>query len=54
MDFTKSHPSSVVSAFEIYTNFSYNPRLGQMDSLYQQLDTAVRETYFGKQLAEHY
>ncbi len=51
MDFTKSHPSSVVSAYEIYTNFSYNPRLGQIDSLYQQLDTVARITYFGKQLA---
>ena len=51
MDFTKSHPSSVVSAYEIYANFSYNPRLGQLDSLYQQLDTAARKTYFGKQLA---
>jgi peroxiredoxin len=52
MDFTKSHPSSVVSAYEIYSNFSYNPRLGQIDSLYKQLDTAARNTYFGKQLAE--
>jgi peroxiredoxin len=51
MDFTKSHPSSVVSAYEIYANFSYNPRLGQLDSLYQQLDTAARKTYFGRQLA---
>ena len=51
MDYTKSHPSSVVSAYEIYANFSYNPRLGQIDSLYQQLDTIARKTYFGKQLA---
>ncbi len=52
MDFTKSHPSSIVSAYEIYTNFSYNPRLGQIDSLYQQLDTAARITYYGKLLAD--
>ncbi len=52
MDFTKSHPSSVVSAFEIYNNFSYNPRLGQLDSLFQQLDTSVRVTYFGRQLRD--
>jgi peroxiredoxin len=51
MDFTKSHPSSVVAAYEIYQNFSYNPRLGQIDSLYQQLDSSARKTYFGKQLA---
>ncbi len=48
MDFTKTHPASVVSAFEIYSNFSYNPRAGQLDSLYQQLDTSVRITYFGQ------
>jgi peroxiredoxin len=50
MDFTKSHPASVVSAYEIYNNFSYNPRLGQLDSLFRQLDTSVRITYFGRQL----
>jgi len=51
MDFTRSHPSSVVSAYEIYANFSYNPRPGLMDSLYQQLDTSARKTYFGRQFA---
>ncbi len=48
MDFTKSHPASVVSAFEIYANFSYNPRLGQLDSLYQQLDTSRAGHLFWK------
>jgi peroxiredoxin len=52
MDFTKSHPASVVTAFEIYNNFSYNPRLGQLDSLFRQLDTNVRITYFGRLLQE--
>jgi peroxiredoxin len=50
MDFTKSYPSSVVAAYEIYNNFSYNPRLGQLDSLFRQLDTSVRITYFGRLL----
>ncbi len=48
MDFTVSHPNSVVSAYEIYNNFSYNPRAGQIDSLFQELDTTVRVTYFGR------
>jgi peroxiredoxin len=48
MDFTKSHPASVVAAYEIYANFSYNARAGQLDSLYQGLDTTVRATYFGR------
>jgi peroxiredoxin len=51
IDYTTSHPSSVVSAYEIFANFSYNPRLGQIDSLYQLLDTSARKTYFGRQLA---
>jgi peroxiredoxin len=49
-DFTKSHPASVVSAFLIFNNFSYNARLGQIDSLYRQLDTSVRVTFFGKEI----
>jgi peroxiredoxin len=48
MDFAKSHPTSVVAAYEIYTSFSYNARYGQLDSLYQDLDTTVRVTYFGR------
>jgi peroxiredoxin len=48
MDFTVSHPNSIVSAYEIYNNFSYNPRAGQIDSLFQELDTTVRVTYFGR------
>jgi peroxiredoxin len=49
-DYAKTHPASLVSAFLIFSNFSYNARLGQIDSLYQQLDTAVRGNYFGRQI----
>jgi peroxiredoxin len=49
-DYAKSHPASIVAAYEIYNNFSYNTRLGQIDSLYKLLDTTVRVTYFGKEL----
>lgn len=49
-DFVKSHPSSVVSAFLVFNNFSYNASLGQLDSLYHLLDTTARISYFGKQL----
>ncbi len=52
MDFTKSHPRSLVAAFEIYTNFSYNPRLGQLDSLFTQLDTNVRLSFYGRLLQD--
>ncbi len=49
-DYSRSHPASIVSAFLIFSNFSYNARLGQLDSLYQLLDTSVRVTYYGKQI----
>ena len=49
-DYAKSHPASIVAAYEIFNNFSYNSRLGQLDSLYKLLDTNVRVTYFGKEL----
>jgi peroxiredoxin len=50
VDFTKAHPASIVSAFLIFNHFSYNARLGQVDSLYQQLDPSVRVTYFGREI----
>jgi peroxiredoxin len=50
MDYAKSHPASILSAFLIFDHFSYNARLGQLDSLYSGLDTGVRSSYFGKQL----
>jgi len=48
--YAKDHPASVLSAFLIYNNFIYNPRLGELDSLYHQLDTGVRQSYYGKLL----
>jgi peroxiredoxin len=50
MDYSLSHPASILSAFLIFNYFSYNARVGQIDSLYLQLDTVVRSTYFGKQI----
>jgi thiol-disulfide isomerase/thioredoxin len=50
IDYTKSHPASLLSAFEIYSNFLYNFRLGQLDSAYQQLDPVARASYFGRQI----
>jgi peroxiredoxin len=49
-DFTKSHPGSIVSAFEIYSNFSYNPRVSQLDSLYKMLDSNIQASYFGREI----
>ncbi len=52
MDFTRSHPASVATAFLIFNNFSYNSRVGQLDSLYRQLDTTIQITYFGRQIQD--
>jgi thiol-disulfide isomerase/thioredoxin len=49
-EYTRSHPASVISAFEIYSNFLYNFRLEQLDSLYQMLDSSAKGSYFGKQI----
>ena len=50
-EFTKSHPASYVSAFEVFSNFSYNPNVSQLDSLLQILDTGLRSSYYGKKIA---
>jgi peroxiredoxin len=50
-DYIMAHPASLVSAYLLFSNFSYDARLGEIDSLYQQLDTTARATYFGKQVA---
>ncbi|HEY4965326.1 MAG TPA: TlpA disulfide reductase family protein [Puia sp.] len=50
IEYAKTHPASLLSAFEIYSNFLYNFRLGQLDSAYQLLDPVARATYFGKQV----
>jgi thiol-disulfide isomerase/thioredoxin len=47
-EYVKSHPGSTVSAFLVYGNFNYNPRVSQLDSLYHMLDTTVRAGYYGK------
>jgi peroxiredoxin len=49
-DYTKSHPGSIIAAYEIQSNFSYNPRLSQLDSLYKMLDSNIQVTYFGRKI----
>jgi thiol-disulfide isomerase/thioredoxin len=50
IEYAKTHPASILAAFEIYYNFLYDFRLGQLDSAYHLLDSATRETYFGRQI----
>jgi len=49
-EFTRSHPGSIVSAYEIYSNFSYNPPVNKLDSIYKMLDSAMQNSYYGKMI----
>lgn len=49
-DYVRAHPSSYISSFEIYRNFSYNPDANQLDSLYKELDASVQSAYFGRKI----
>ena len=51
-DYALAHPSSYVSALELYLNFSYNPDAGQLDSAFNGLDSSIRVSYFGKKVNE--
>jgi peroxiredoxin len=50
IDYIKANPSSPVSAYEIYRNFSYNPDPNLLDSLYKALDPSVQRDHFGRQV----
>ena len=45
--YAKQHPDSYVAALEVYQNFSYNPEVKQLDSIYSSLDTTIQNSYFG-------
>ncbi len=49
-EFTRLHPGSIVSAYEIYSNFFYNPRVSQLDSIYKMLDSPIQNSYYGKKI----
>lgn len=51
LSFIKSHPGSYVSANEINELFSYNPDVPQFDSAYSMLDSTIRATSLGQQIA---
>jgi thiol-disulfide isomerase/thioredoxin len=51
-DFVKANPSSYVSAFEVNSNFSYNPDAAGLDSMYSGFDSTIRSSYYGKKIKE--
>jgi peroxiredoxin len=51
-NYTRAHPGSYVSVFELYSNFSYNPDVAELQGLYNGLDISLRRSYFGQRLNE--
>ncbi len=49
-DYAKQHPSSYVAALQVYQNFSYNPAVGQLDSIYNSFDTLIQNSYYGNKI----
>ena len=50
--FVLAHPASLVSAFAVLEQYSYNPDAGELDSLYQALDAPVRSSALGLQVQD--
>lgn len=50
--FVVTHPASLVSAYALLEQYSYNPDAGELDSLYQALDAPVRSSALGLQVQE--
>lgn len=48
--YVAAHPGSYVSAYIINSDFSYNPNVPELDSLYKGLDSNIRVSYFGRKI----
>ena len=51
-DYVKNHPTSYISALEVYQNFSYNPDAAQLDTIYNNLALSIQNSYFGKKIKD--
>jgi peroxiredoxin len=49
-DYALAHPSSWVTPYEVYANFSYNPDAAALDSIYTRLDPAMQHSFYGKKI----
>jgi peroxiredoxin len=50
--FVLAHPSSLVSAYVLLENFSYNPDENELESLYTGLNATVQNSFLGLQVGE--
>jgi len=51
-DYAKQHPTSYVAALQVYQNFSYNPELAELESVYNGLDTMIQNSHYGKKIKD--
>lgn len=51
-DYTRTHPASTVSAYEINENFRYNPDAGQVENLYGMLNDSIQSGFYGRAVHE--
>jgi peroxiredoxin len=50
--FAKNHSASVISAFEVYQQFSYNPDAAELDDIYNNFAISIQHSYFGKKIKD--
>lgn len=51
-EYVRLHPESFVAAFEVVSNFYYDPKVDQLDSVYNFMGSTVRETPVGRRVLE--
>ena len=49
-NYAKQHPTSFVAAQQVYQSFSYNPDPSELETVYNYLDTTIKNSYYGKKI----
>ena len=49
-DYATAHPESWVAAFELYSDYAYDPEAGPLDSFYNHFIPEIRDSYYGKKI----
>jgi peroxiredoxin len=49
-EYIREHPQSFVAAAEVLNNFAYNPKVDQLDSVYNFMSTSVKDSPFGQRV----
>ncbi|MBS1667227.1 MAG: AhpC/TSA family protein [Bacteroidetes bacterium] len=49
-EYARLHPSSYVSAYEVYQSFSYNPDPKELALIYNNMSTTIQNSYYGEKI----